>query len=295
MKCPKCSAEIMNDAKFCPYCGEHLSTYDDPFASYRVTSLWEDKEDNAEKQSSKKERIQYVDSPRFKQNYEVDNRFSYLAIVLSILAIPLCFFKWGLGLLLACIAFILCLVNLKRASKGVKVSSLLFSIFGGITTIILSIILAVFSIHIVLDNGYSTTIGDYFKDAFMAGYYEQKIYGYWVNEDNQLLYLSDIDDKYYLYFDRRDTSSDYLTGSIYASGGYSISRDGDVIFADQDYYYYWVDTSLNLEYSSGESSLSSYFQDGFLIKLDKENYNRLILYIPRTLEVIEFTREQSTV
>ena len=54
MKCPKCNAEIMNDAKFCPYCGEHLSTYDDPFASYRVTSLWKDK---TEKHFPKKEEI----------------------------------------------------------------------------------------------------------------------------------------------------------------------------------------------------------------------------------------------
>ena len=292
MRCPKCDREMTDDFEFCPYCGKKLSSYEDPFASYRSTTLWESK---IEKTNAEKEKIQYVDSPRYTRQTQKDNRFSYLAIFLSILAIPLCFFNWGLGLLLAVIAFVVCLINLKRASNGVKIASLLISIFGGVITTVLSIFLAVSSIRLVLDNGYSTTVGDYLKDSFMTGYLEYKIYGYWVDEDHHLLYLSDGDNRYYLYSERKDTTNNYLTGSIDVEGGYSTSRDGDVIFADDDYYYYWIDTSLNTEYLDGSTSLSSYFQNGFLVKLDKDNHNHLILFIPGTLEVLEFEREQSTV
>ena len=151
MRCPKCDREMTDDFEFCPYCGKKLSSYEDPFASYRSTTLWESK---IEKTNAEKEKIQYVDSPRYTRQTQKDNRFSYLAIFLSILAIPLCFFNWGLGLLLAVIAFVVCSINLKRASNGVKITSLLISIFGGVITTVLSIFLAVSSIRLVLDNGY---------------------------------------------------------------------------------------------------------------------------------------------
>ncbi len=292
MICPKCKARIVDDAKFCSYCGERISSYEDPFASYRDHSL--DKDKMSYSQTDKKE-IHYVDSPRDKQQLKIDNRFSYLAIFLSIMAIPLCFFNWGLGLLLAFVAFVLCLVNVKRASNGVKVASLLVSIFGGVITIIVSTFLIVFSLQLVLDNGYSTTVGNYLKDSFMTGYQEYKIYGNWVTEDNQLLYLSDERDCYYLYLDRKNTTNQYLTGSIEVDDGYLLSNDGDRIYADGDYYYYWVDTSFNKEYIEENSSLSSYFQNGFLLKLDKKDQNSMILFSPFTMESMEFKREQSTV
>ena len=298
MNCKKCGSLIDEEAKFCPYCGENLgndttnnnSTYQDPFSSYRTTN--NNHQDQYQYQqaysNTNNGKILYADD--FKQKDEVttkDNK-CLIGLILSILAVPLTFMHIGLGIALVIIGFILVIIGFKHTSKGIKITSLIISIISLIIVIISSVFIFVASFEISFSNGYRTTVGDYFKSAFLNGYNSDEIEGYWISSDNELFYLDD--DTYYLYMDATNLNDNYFNG--YYSMDYGYDLDDGTIFEDDDYFYYSIytygtETNVDEEYTD---SIMNLLKDDIIIKIDKDGFDEIVLYFVNQNVELELDR-----
>lgn len=284
MNCKKCGALVDSKSNFCPYCGENLglekggSTYQDPFASYREQPTHQEQyqyqQAYSNTNSNTKNRIQYKDDIKKEVNNSKDNK-CLIGLILAILAVPLCFLNIGIGIAATVIAFILVIVGFKSTSKGMKITSLIVSILSLVIVLLVTIFMFVFSLEITLENGYRTTIGDYFKSAFLSGYNSDEIEGYWISQDNELFYLDD--DEYYLYMDSSSLKNNYFSGDYTLDYGYDLKDD--TIFEDDDYYYYTIETSNGYRDLVGTraDSISELLEGKIRIKIDKENFKFMVL------------------
>ena len=144
------------------------------------------------------------------------------------------------------------------------------------------------SITITFENNYETTIKQYFIDAFFNGFNESRLEGYWIDSSNELLYLDD-EGNYYIYLDNNELTDNYYYGSYQIESGLELNYD-ETLYADNDYYYYRIDTLFNKAKIDGEVYYETIdlIENGFTLKLDKENKNNLILISGET--EIEFER-----
>lgn len=282
MNCKKCGSLIDKEANFCPYCGEKVvmneksNTYQDPFSQYRSDNTHYDQY-QYQQSFSNGNKIQYADDFKSKEPIIYKDNKALIGLVLSILSIPLTFMNAGLGIALVIIAFILIILGFRHTSRGLKITSLIVSIISLVIVVISCVFMFVSKIEISFNNGYHTTIGDYFKDAFFDGYHSDKIEGYWLTSDNELFYLGD-DGIYYLYINSENLSSNYFTGSYDVSYGYELGDS--TLFSDDDYYYYTVNTHnnmLNMEDDYADS-IKNNLEGEFIIKIDKINFDNIILY-----------------
>lgn len=298
MNCKKCGSLIDKEAKFCPYCGEKLvednsSSYQDPFSQYRNTNTHQDQYQYQQTFSntntnSNGNRILYADD--FKKQEEPvskDNK-ALIGLILSILSIPFTFIHMGLGIAAVIIGFILVIVGFKHTSKGMKIASLIISIFSLVIVAISSIFMFVAQFELDFDNGYRTTIGDYFKDAFFSGYNSSQLEGYWVSSDNELFYLDD--DEYYLYMDVEDLNHNYFKGSYNLDYGYELGDD--TLFSDDDYYYYTMNTFGTTTDTEEEytDAIMELLNSEIIIGIDKHDFDNIVLYFVEQNTELELTR-----
>lgn len=291
MNCRKCGLLIDKNSNFCPYCGESVvkenrTEYDDPFKNIRM--------DNTHSGQ-----YQYQQNYSNQNNYKMDlnevntvkkNNISIIALILGILAIFLSFVPkvLVLGLGVAIVAFILAVVGLKKASRGLGIASLIITLFTGIISFIITVFMFVGSITITFQNNYETTIKDYLVDAFFCGFNENRIEGYWLDSSDEVLYL-DENGNYYIYLDSDELTDNYYYGTYEVEDGLYLNSD-EVLYADDNYYYYEINTFSNKTKIDGQVYYETIdlLEHGFTLKLDKENKNNLILVSDDT--EIEFER-----
>lgn len=293
MNCKKCGALVDEKAKFCPYCGESLetekssSTYQDPFLAYREQPTHQEQYQYQQSYSNSRPKIQYADDINKEVSYAKDNK-CLIGLIVAILAIPLCFLNIGLGIAATVIAFILVIVGYKHTSKGMKIASLIVSIISLVAVLLITIFMFVFSLEISFENGYRTTIGNYFESAFFNGYNSDEIEGYWLSQDNELFYLDE--DRYYLYMDPSDLTDNYFSGSYVLDFGYDL-KDG-TIFEDDDYYYYTIETSRCYTDLTGTRAegISELLEGTIIVKIDKENFEFIVLQFLEENIQLELTK-----
>ncbi len=286
MKCTKCSSDIEKSAKYCPECGEKTTVYEDPFAKYRDNSIHNTQISYKDDLNKKNSTIQYVDDSSINRVSTNSDNKSVIGIILAIIAIPLLFFNVIVGATAGVIGFVLTVIGFRYATKGVKVTSLIISIFSLVIVTITTVFMFVSMIPLTLNNGYETTIGNYFKSAFFNGYYSDKIEGYWLSSADELLYF-DEDGKYYLYMNYDDLSDNYYTGDYSSQSGYDLG-DNDTIFEDDDYYYYTVNTYNNFSvFDDNETDKTlDILKKMIIIKIDKKDYDKMIYFVPdKNLEI----------
>lgn len=290
MNCKKCNSLIDKDSNFCPYCGEELNNetkqeYDDPFKNIRMDT--HNEQYNYQKDYSNQNKIQYKDDLNLVNNQKKNN-LSLIGLILGIISVLLCFITkaTGLGLGIGIIAFILAIVGLKHTSRGLAVTSLIITIFTFIISLVITIFMFVGSIPLVFENNYETTIKDYLIDAFFCGFYENKLEDYWLDSSNELLYLDD-EGNYYIYLSSDELTDNYYYGNYEIEDGLYLNND-EVLYADDDYYYYQINTLFNKAKIDGEvyNETIELIENGFTLKLDKENKNNLILMNDDEAEII---------
>ena len=296
MNCRKCNALIDEQSKFCPYCGDKINNnetkreYDDPFKDLRM--------DNT-----------HASQYEYQQNYSNQNNISYdnisskpksnislIGLILGILSIFISLVDGisivGIGT--AITALILTIVGLKKTSKVFGIIAIITTIFTFISTILINIFMFVAAIQLTFTNGYTTSIKDYLKDAFFCGFNEHKLQGYWKNDSDELLYL-DTNGNYYIYLDADDLT-EYYYGNYNIEEGIYLGGE-DYLFADNNYYLYEVNTSFNKMKIEGNiyQETIELIEDGFTLKLDKKNNERLILVGNNGETEIEFEKYQAAV
>jgi len=296
MNCRKCNALIDEQSKFCPYCGDKINNnetkreYDDPFKDLRM--------DNT-----------HASQYEYQQNYSNQNNISYdnisskpksnislIGLILGILSIFISLVDGisivGIGT--AITALILTIVGLKKTSKAFGIIAIIITIFTFISTILINIFMFVAAIQLTFTNGYTTSIKDYLKDAFFCGFNEHKLQGYWKNDSDELLYL-DTNGNYYIYLDADDLT-EYYYGNYNIEEGIYLGGE-DYLFADNNYYLYEVNTSFNKMKIEGNiyQETIELIEDGFTLKLDKKNNERLILVGNNGETEIEFEKYQAAV
>lgn len=297
MNCKKCSVLIDKEANFCPYCGEVVTKeetkreYDDPFKDLRIDTTHDSQFEYQQNYSNQNQ------STSTSINLKPKSNKSLIGLILGIASIFICFIGGAtiLGIGTAIIALILAIVGFKQTSKGFGITSIIITIFTFIITIIINILMFVGSIQLTFVNGYTISIKDYLIDAFNCGLNEHRLQGYWVDDSNELLYL-DTNGDYYIYLDATDLTDNYYYGSYTIEDGMYLGGE-DYLFADDDYYLYEIRTSFNKTKSEGilYPETIDLIENGFTLKLDRENHNRLILVGNDGETEIEFERQQATI
>lgn len=295
MNCKKCGSLIDNNANFCPYCGEKIinqemtnKEYNDPFKDIRVDNTHASQYNYQQNYSNQKP-ITY-DS----LNPKPKNNISLIGLILGISSIFISFSHISIvGIIIAILSFILAIIGFNKTNRALGVTSIVITIFTFIITIIINVFVFVGSIELTLTNGYKTSIKDYLIDAFKCGYNEHKIKDYWINNSNELLYL-DNSGNYYIYLDATDLTDNYYYGNYSIEDGVDLG-DEEYLFADENYYLYDIDTSLN-KTKEGKIYYETIelIENGFTLKLDKKNHNRLILVGSDGETEIEFKRQETT-
>jgi len=296
MNCRKCNALIDKESKFCPYCGEATNNneikreYDDPFKDLRIDNTHASQYEYQQNYSNQN-RTNY-DSI----NKKTKNNLSLIGLILGFLSIFISLVGGisiiGIGTSLT--AFILTIIGFKKTSRVFGIIAIIITIFTFLTTILINIFMFVASIQLTFANGYTTSIKDYLKDAFFCGFNEHRLQGYWKNDSNELLYL-DNDGNYYIYLDANDLT-EYYFGNYTIEDGIYLGGE-DYLFADDNYYLYEINTSFNQIESEGiiYKETIELIENGFTLKLDKENNNRLILVGNNGETEIEFEKYQATI
>lgn len=299
MNCKKCNALIDKQANFCPYCGEVVKKeeargeYNDPFRDLRIDTTHDGQYQYQQNYSNQNMNMSNSDSmnPKLKSNK------SLIGLILGIASIFICFIGGAaiLGIGTSIIALILAIVGLKQTSKVFGITSIIITIFTFVITIIINVLMFVGSIQLTFINGYTVSIKDYLIDAFNCGLNEHRLQGYWTDDSNELLYL-DNEGNYYIYLDANDLTDNYYYGSYAIEDGIYLG-DEDYLFADDDYYLYEIRTSFNKTKTEGiiHRETIELIENGFTLKLDKEDKNHLILVGNNGDTEIEFERQQATV
>lgn len=271
MKCVKCNKKLDDESNYCPYCGEKQTN----------------KSKIIYKEDIKHTKIEYMEEPE----RHIKNDKIILGLILGIASIPTTIFNVALGLPLAIISFILVIIGYKSASKGLNIASLIITIITFIISIIISIFIIVGSIKITLSNGYKTTIKNFLIDALYCEYYEDKLIGYWLDEDGEIIYLDKVNN-YYIYLNEEDITDNYYYGSYYIYNGVKLN-DNETQYSDDNYYYYKITSSENYSKLSGEVSTNTLelIKNGFTLKLNKKNKNNLVLEDIKTNTTIELNRK----
>lgn len=283
MECKKCKSIIEDNANFCPYCGEKVKeeeTYSDPFASYRQdfshASQYQYQQQYSNIDSSSATNpITYVDRP--KKNGKA-NSYSVIGLILSLVSIFLSFVHFGFAAFALVLSLVLLIVGFRHTSTGMKVASIILFILSTISVIVITFVLFALKLEINFSNGYETTLKDYLTDSFFSTFQIDDVYGIWVSQDGEV-------------FDLRSTSQfTYYTkdgkvkyqGNYYVSEGYQLS-DGDLLYADNDYYFYDF-------HGEGRS-----FLDGVasVVCIQKKNSNVMRVFIPQFQVYIEYQRVSS--
>lgn len=281
MNCKKCGNLIDKEANFCPYCGESIQKeikkegYEDPFKNLRINTHDSQYQYQQNYSNQNQEKVQN----NLESKKPTKSSRSLIGLLLGIVSIFVCFISHlsVVGIGLSIIAFILAVTGMRQTSRGLGIASLIVTIFTFIITVIINIIIAVFSLELTFANGYTTTIKDYFIDAFFCGYNEHHLEGYWLSDYNELLYLDD-EGNYYIYSDANELTDNYYYGTYELEEGWSINND-EIIYANSNYYFYEMKTILNKTKVDGTIYYETIdlIENGFTIKLDKETKNSLIL------------------
>ncbi|MDD6223819.1 MAG: hypothetical protein PUB18_02335 [bacterium] len=275
MECKKCRAHLISQTNFCPYCGEKMDTSSsdqDLFARCRS---------NSNNMNSRQDQMAMSTANfSFKKDLSRDHK-SLIGLLLAIVAIFLCFVHPFIGIFTVIIALILVILGLRTTSQGIKIVSLLVTVLSlGIVGVI-SVFLFLASLEMTV-HGYQTTVGDYLKSAFFSGYRSHELNGYWISQEQEVLYLDLDQDEYHLYMNLQDRTSEYFSGKIDLEEGYTL-RLGDreeTLYVDDDYYYYTLNTDSNQNFSnlSYRDDILALFQEKVILKLDKDHFDTLILY-----------------
>lgn len=292
MNCKKCGVLIDKEANFCPYCGEVVTKeetkreYDDPFKDLRIDTTHDGQFQYQQNYSNQtKNNVNNT-------NQKVKSNKSLIGLILGIISIFVCFIGGAsiLGIGLAIISLILTIVGIKQTTRGLGITSLIITIFTFIITIIINILMFVGSIELTFVNGYTTSIKDFLIDAFNCGFNEHRLQGYWIDDSNELLYLDD-EGNYYIYLDANELTDNYYYGTYSIEDGLYLGSE-ETIYADNNYYLYEIDTFFNKSKIEGimYNETIELIENGFTLKLDKGNKNRLILVGADGDTEIEFER-----
>ncbi len=283
MECKKCKSIIDENASFCPYCGERVKendSYSDPFASYRqdfshdAQYQYQQQYSNVENQTSSSP-IQYMERP--KKTY-TPNSYSLIGLILSIAAVFFSFVHVGFSIIALVIALVLIIAGFRHTHTAMKVCSILFFVLSLIFTVAISVSLLVFNLEVHFANGYSTTIKDYLIDAFNAGYHSDSVYGIWVSDDGEVFDLRSTSQ--FTYYNEEGRKQ--YQGTYSMSDGYTLS-DGDVIFADEEYYLYDFNDDK-------DSFLGTYHA---ILCIEKEDKDVMRILVPELDVYVEFERVSS--
>lgn len=267
MKCKKCKMEIEDQSVFCSYCGERVEKeqeYIDPFQEYRIDSSHDTQYQYQQHygDSKKIDDLSVVKEAGFFSSKSC----SILGIILSMISIFGCFFNIGFGISLLVISLFFIIRGFHHATRGLRIASVLTSIFSTVTVFIVSIILWIFSLTITLSNGMKYTIKEYLLSMFFNSYYSDHVYGMWMTNANEVLDLTG--GFYYTLYDQNgETLSE---GSYRKIEGYHIEND-DVVYSDREFYFF------------GFIEETGSFTDGetLILCLDKSDFSRMVLYFPK--------------
>lgn len=279
MNCRNCGLIIDNNSNFCPYCGTKIEdgksyTYEDPFKDLRIDNTHGGQYQYQQDYSNKKGNL-YDDGLNIDKKKKTGINISLVGLILGFISIFISFFVNvnGLGLGLGILALILVIFGFKKASRRLAVISLVFTILNFITNVFITIIMFIFSFTFIFQNGQEVTIKDYFTDAFFCGFNENRIVGSWGDIGNKFLYLSE-DGEYKFYID----SSNYYFGDYVIESGVDLGDD-EIIYGDEDYYYYQIDMLSNKMMFNGKiyDTTIDFIEEIEVIKLDKDSKDILIL------------------
>lgn len=268
MKCNNCGNVIDEKSNFCPYCGNKLANeqsnqfddYDDPFKNIRI--------DTHQSQFEYQKHYSNSDRDDFDKIDIMDrNNNSLIGLLLGIGVIPISIFNCWIGFAFAMIAVAFVICGAKHTTRSFGAISLIITVI----VLLISIIISVGSIKITYTNGYETTIKNDFINTFLSGFYEDKLYGYWIDDTDHLFYL-DEEGNYYIYNNSNQLTDNYYYGKYSIDTGLELASD-EVLYGDNDYYYYHVSTFENKVKNDGVVSddTDELITDGFMIKLDKNN------------------------
>ena len=274
MRCNKCSSEIYEKANFCPYCGNKLyneqdnqfNNYDDPFKDIRI--------DTNQGQFEYQKHYSNSDGDDFDKLAIMNkNDNSLIGLMLGIGAIFISIYNCWIGFAFAVIAVAFTICGVRHTKRSFGIMSLIISII----LLLISIIISVGSIKITYTNGYETTIKNDFINTFLSGVYEDNVYGYWLDEDDELFYL-DEEGNYYIYYSCDELTDNYYYGKYSLDDGLTLSDD-EILYGDDSYYYYHVNTSLNKVKKNGVifDDTVELIKNGFTLKLDKNNRKRMVI------------------
>lgn len=283
MRCLKCNSIIDDNSNFCPYCGNSINTYDDPFKSIRIDTHQDQYYYQQNYSNNTKSNIDELNSiPR--------NNNSLIGLILGILAIPVGIWNCWIGIGFSIVSLILVIVGLKYTSHNFGVFSLITTIITFILSLMISIFIFVGNVKMVYSNGYETTLKDDLFSVFESIYYENKLHGYWLDEYDHLLYL-DNEGNYYLYANSDTLIDNYYYGKYSVEEGIDLDED-ETLYGDDDYYYYKVITYKNKYKEDGTNydDTIDLIKNGFTFKLDKNSKNKLILVWNTNNRELEFTK-----
>lgn len=288
MRCLKCNSVVADDSNFCPYCGYSIvnndyHNYDDPFKNIRVDTHQDQFYYQQNYSNNTKSNIDELNS-------KPSNNNSLLGLILGILAIPVGTWNGWVGIILSIVSLVLVITGLKYTSHKIGITSLIVTIITFILSLIVSVFILVGDIKIVYSNGYETTIKRDLFNVFESIYYENKIHGYWLDEDNHLLYL-DNEGNYYLYVNSDTLIDNYYYGKYSVDEGIDLNGD-EILYGDDNYYYYKITTYQNKYKENGinyEDTIDL-IKGGFTFKLDKDNKNKLVLVWNANNTELEFIK-----
>lgn len=263
MECKKCRSVIDDQSTFCPYCGEKVEknekeTYVDPFEAYRQVPSHQMQYQYQQSYSNRS-----VESNGSKKN---SNTYSIVGIFLSLASIFCCFIHIALGIVLLVISLVLIISGFHCAKKRTRIASVIFAILSTLLVIFVSLMLWLFSLPILLENGMQYTIKEYLMSAFFNGLYSHNVYGVWMSEASEILDLTS--EEIYLFYAQGNQLP--ISGTYSLGEGHSIGSE-DSIYSDRDFYFFdFVDESEN--FSHGKK---------IILCLDKKDFSRLVLYFPK--------------
>lgn len=285
MKCKKCTRELEENAKFCSYCGEKVDEnsleekkdYIDPFEQYRTNNSHEGQFEYQQNYSDKNEPKEPITKLE-KEGLFSKNNYSLIGIILAILAIFGCIGKVAIGIVLMILSLILIIKGYKHAKTGMRVASIITAILSTILVIALSILMWIFTWEISFVNGMKFTIKEYAISSFYNGYHSDKVYGMWQTNSGEILDLTA--GFSYTIYDKE--GKEQLEGEFNKVDGYEIAVN-DFIYSDKDYYFY--------ELRESEKKLTK--DTKIVLCLDKRDFNKMAIYMPKKEIIIETQRVNS--